>query len=87
MFSTVRETSSINSPSETTASESCRLFRVNLFCKINHDCGKLDFQDVERKDLTKSSPESKWWSNLSILIMFISLIVNGGGIKYHVVEK
>ena len=30
----------------------------------------------------KISPESKQWSNLSILIMFISLIVDDGGIKY-----
>jgi hypothetical protein len=30
MFSTVKETASLNSPPETTASESCRLLRVNL---------------------------------------------------------
>ena len=52
---------------------------------INHDCEKknqISKKAMSNKIDLKSSPESKQWNNLSILIMFISLIVDDGGIKY-----
>ena len=49
---------------------------------INHDYEKIkDFKnDAERTDL-KGLPESKEWINLSMLIMFISLIIVEDGIN------
>ena len=48
---------------------------------INHGCDKLEKNHVRRIEL-KNLPESKQWSNLSMLIMFISLDKSMASINY-----